>query len=90
MKQLLLVLFAIALFCSAGFAQAPLTFPYQAVARDASGNLLANTAICVQLAIVDNNNTTWYGETQPVTTNYLGLFSVNVGSASMGINGNVN
>jgi len=68
-------------------AQSPLVIPYQAVARDASGNLLANTAVCVQFRIfnVSSGGTPIYEEHQPATTNKLGLFTLNIGAGTVDI-----
>lgn len=62
-------------------AQAPLAIPYQAVARNGSGNLLANQLISLRLNIIDSviNGVILYKETQVVTTNSLGLFTIYIG-----------
>lgn len=62
------------------FAQLPNTINYQAVARNASGQALANQTIKVRLSIVKNNVAS-YSETRTVTTNALGLFNVSIGSS---------
>jgi len=66
----------------AAFSQAPGTFSYQAALRDASGNLMANTTVSVQLIILQGSveGTEVYDETHSVTTNALGLVSLAVGS----------
>jgi len=58
--------------------------PYQAVARNAAGNLLQNQAISLRFTIhqTTSGGTTQYQETQSVTTNSLGLFAVNIGSGT--------
>src|SRR4051812_18526908 len=62
-------------------AQTPQAIPYQAVARDVNGNLLANQNISLRFSIHDVTaaGTVVYRETQTATTNALGLFSVNIG-----------
>ena len=67
-----------------GHAQAPQGIPYQAVARDVNGGLLASQNIALQFSIHDGNATgpVVYQETQNVTTNTLGLFSVNLGQGT--------
>jgi hypothetical protein len=62
-------------------AQAPQGIPYQAIARNASGVAIANTAIKVRFSIRDSIATgaIKYQETHNPTTSALGLFSVNVG-----------
>jgi len=57
-------------------AQLPSGFNYQAVARDASANILANTALEVHFSILDEFNSAAWTETQSIVTNDLGLFSV--------------
>ncbi len=62
-------------------AQAPQGIPYQAVARNASGQAIASTAVKVRFSIRDSIATgaIKYQETHNPTTSTLGLFSVNVG-----------
>jgi trimeric autotransporter adhesin len=61
--------------------QSPLSFPYQAVARDQIGNLLVSQAISVRFSLLDGGvaGTLVYQETHALTTNSLGGFSVNIG-----------
>jgi uncharacterized protein (TIGR02145 family) len=64
------------------FAQAPALVPYQAVARDASGQALNNATINTRFTIHDGTATgaaVWQ-ELQTVTTSALGLFTVQLGS----------
>lgn len=64
-------------------AQAPNSIPYQAVARDTGGNLLANQMISLRFTIIDSNiNLIDYQETQSVTTNSLGLFTLHIGEGT--------
>lgn len=51
MKNLLLTLFAVALSVATVFAQAPEKLNYQGVARDLSGNVLANQAVGLQVTL---------------------------------------
>lgn len=62
-------------------AQMPKAINYQAVARNAQGQALANLNIKVRLSIVSSasGNPTLYSETRSVTTNALGLFNVQIG-----------
>ncbi|MBI3502078.1 MAG: tail fiber domain-containing protein [Bacteroidetes bacterium] len=75
----------IAVALSSASAQAPQSFKYQAVARDASGNELVTTALTVRATIHDINptGTILYQETFSVTTNQFGLFSVNIGQGAV-------
>lgn len=53
---------------------------YQGVARDASGNPIANQTIGLQFKITTSVNNNFYNETQnSVLTNSLGLFSTKIG-----------
>jgi hypothetical protein len=76
--------FIVLLSATAGLAQAPQSFNYQAVARDASGNVLANKSIGLQLSILDGSatGTAVYSETFTVTTNTQGQFSLAVGTGA--------
>ncbi len=66
-------------------AQAPQGIPYQAIARNASGVAIANTAVRVRFSIRDSiaTGTIRYQETHNPTTSALGLFSVNVGRGTV-------
>jgi hypothetical protein len=67
-----------------GFAQAPQAIPYQGVARNAAGNILASQPIGLLINILDGTSTGTivYSETQSVTTSTLGLFTVNIGTGT--------
>jgi hypothetical protein len=63
---------------------------YQAVARNASGNILANQNISVRVTIEDGSGgTPLYVETHSPTTNQFGLFSLQIGGGSV-VSGNYN
>jgi uncharacterized protein (TIGR02145 family) len=66
-------------------AQAPQGIPYQAIARNASGVAIANTAVKVRFSIRDSIATgaIKYQEAHNPTTSALGLFSVNVGMGTV-------
>jgi uncharacterized protein (TIGR02145 family) len=66
-------------------AQAPQGIPYQAIARNASGVAIENTAVKVRFSIRDSIATgaIKYQETHNPTTSALGLFSVNVGMGTV-------
>jgi hypothetical protein len=81
-----LLCFSIAIFaCSAIFSQSPQYVPYQAVARNAAGNLLVNQNVSLRFTVreTSGSGTIDYQETQSATTNNLGLFSVNVGNGTV-------
>ena len=65
-------------------AQAPQGIPYQAVARDNAGNLIKSQPISLRFSIHDvtASGTVVYSETHTVTTDALGLFSVNIGGGT--------
>ncbi len=84
MKQLLNI-FVLVLLANVAIAQAPQGIPYQAVARNSSGAILASTAISVRFTIRDSIATgaIKYRETFSVTTTAQGMFSVNVGQGTV-------
>ena len=66
-------------------AQPPQAIPYQAVARDNSGNVIASQNISVRFSIRDSiaTGTLVYSETQYAATNSLGLFTVDIGRGTV-------
>ncbi len=72
------------LYTAYSFAQPPQAIPYQAVARDNNGDVIANQNISLRFSIHDatSGGTVVYKETQSIITNSLGLFSVNVGQGT--------
>ncbi|HLP19097.1 MAG TPA: collagen-like protein [Chitinophagales bacterium] len=79
---LLALLFAF----TTAFAQIPQAFNYQAVARDANGNALANRTVSVKYTILDGVPTgnILYIETHTgVQTNQFGLFTAKVGGGTV-------
>jgi hypothetical protein len=62
-------------------AQVPQAVNFQAIARDATGNVMANTPIQIQLSILDNssNGPVIYKELRALTTNAYGSFSFQIG-----------
>ncbi len=87
MKKLLFIL-AIS-FCQLSiincFAQAPQAIPYQGVARNAAGNIIASQPVSLRVSIHDGTaaGTVVYKETHSATTTALGLFNVNIGSGTV-------
>ena len=82
MTKILTILFSLLIVHA--FAQAPQGIPYQAVARNSSGAVLASTAISVRFTIRDSvaSGAIKYRETFSVTTSTQGIFSVNVGQGT--------
>ncbi len=66
------------------FAQAPSAIPFQAVARDQFGNILANRHITLRFSIHDSipAGPVVFSQTLDTTTNELGLFSVKIYQAN--------
>ena len=62
-------------------AQAPQAIPYQGVARNTAGNVLASQAISLRITIHEGNanGMVSFKEVDTVTTNNLGLFNINIG-----------
>ena len=79
------VLLLLALF---SFAQAPEQMSYQAVVRDASGTLVANQVVGMQISILQSSTsgTVVYTETQTPTSNANGLVTLALGT---GVSSNV-
>jgi hypothetical protein len=67
-------------------AQAPQAFSYQAVVRNSSNDLVVNTAIGMQVSILQGSSTGTlvYEETHSPTTNDNGLLSIEVGTGTVG------
>src|SRR5688500_4145533 len=81
----IIALFTTFLSAAFAYAQAPQSFNYQAVARDASGNIWATKNISVRITITNGNGgSSLYQESHAVATNQFGLFTLNVGSISPG------
>ena len=93
MKKLY-ALFTIVLFTSTIFAQTPEKMSYQAVIRDAAGNLVANTSIGMQISILQGSETgaAVFEETHTTTTNANGLVSLKIGEGDLvsGVFANIN
>jgi hypothetical protein len=83
MKKLILftVLCTITFLLSTVLAQVPQAFNYQAIARDGSGNLLANQNIWLKINIhqTDSTGILVYSERDSAITNQFGLFTTAIG-----------
>jgi uncharacterized protein (TIGR02145 family) len=64
------------------FGQTPESFKYQAVLRDASGNVRSNANVAIDIAILQGaaTGTQVFIETHIVTTNEFGLVNLEIGS----------
>ena len=67
------------------FAQAPEKFTYQAVVRNASNSLVANTQVGMRVSILQGSasGSAVYVETQTGTTNANGLMTLSIGGGSV-------
>ena len=90
MKKILSTLLSV-LFCAITFAQSvPQGINYQAVARDANGDVLMNQALTIQFSVISDITTSavsWQ-ETHQDTTNAYGLFTAIIGDAINGTSTN--
>ena len=92
MKKTLLSLLSV-LFCAITFAQSvPQGINYQAVAREANGDVLINQALTIQFSVISDITATpptisWQ-ETHTVNTNDYGLFTAIIGDAINGTSTN--
>jgi hypothetical protein len=84
MKRTLLTLLSI-LFCAITFAQSvPQGINYQAVARDANGDVLMNQTLTIQFSVISDiatSDVSWQ-ETHSVSTNDYGLFTAIIGQGT--------
>jgi len=66
------------------FAQAPQSFKYQAVARDASGEVIADQQVSFQISVLQGSETgtSVYSETHVDSTNQFGLVTLEIGTGT--------
>lgn len=82
MKKLSIsIIFALLLVASVFAQSVPQGMKYQAVARDLSGDIMANQQVFLQVQLQSNINSqqVYYSENHIVTTNQFGLFSLVIG-----------
>jgi hypothetical protein len=84
MKTLYSIIF-LTLFSVLGYSQAPEAFNYQAVMRNASGDILTNAQIAVQISILQDSEsgTAVYVERFNPTTNDFGLIAIKLGKGTV-------
>lgn len=84
MKKPLALLLLLLTISWSSFAQAPNIIPYQAVARNSAGNILANKSIILRMSIRNNtiSGPVVYSEIHAITTTSLGLVNINIGQGS--------
>jgi uncharacterized protein (TIGR02145 family) len=70
--------------CLVIHAQTPSSFKYQALARTATGEIMANEAVEFTISILESSvtGTSVYSETHSVSTNQFGLVSFNIGEGA--------
>lgn len=81
MKNILLTLTFLCLLATTSFAQFPHAINFQAIARDANGDIMANTPIQIRLTIIEGSagGTEIYQELRALITNAYGSFSFQIG-----------
>ena len=75
-------LIAFLVFCGISYAQSPEYINYQAVVRDNSGSIVANTSVPVNIVISDGINSYTYAPTSNPSTNSYGLLNLEIGPIS--------
>lgn len=81
MKKITPFIFTILISLKNLFAQLPQKFNYQAVARDALGNLIANQAVTLLISILQGSasGTAAYSKIHNLTTNANGQATLTIG-----------
>ena len=85
MKKYILTIIITFIIFQFSFSQnVPMAFKYQAVARDIEGHTINNDVIAIELSITSEtpDGDIAYKERHQVTTNNLGLFSLNIGDGN--------
>lgn len=84
MKKLITFFVATFLLGIATIGQTPQAFKYQAVARDTTGNVLANQNVSFQISILQGSvtGTSVYVETHNTITNDFGLVNLEIGNGT--------
>jgi hypothetical protein len=84
LKPLIILISCIILLNNA-FAQSPESFKYQAVVRDASGNVVSDQLIALQIEILQSSETgsVVYIETHDVSTSAFGLVNLHIGEGTV-------
>jgi hypothetical protein len=82
------ILFIGIFMCSSIFAQSPEMFNYQAVARNASEEILSNQVVSLRISVLQTSisGAVVYSETFETETNLFGLVNVQIGSGDV-VNG---
>lgn len=85
-KLIFIITLAHLLICTSLMAQAPQSFEYQAVVRDASNNILASQPVGIQITLKQGSasGTNTYQETFTTNTNLYGLVNLQIGTGTTG------
>ncbi|MFH6769595.1 hypothetical protein V8G56_12660 [Gaetbulibacter aquiaggeris] len=86
MKKVIIAIIVLLFITPGVIAQnMPQGMKYQAVARDLSGDILANEKVLLKIKLQDNTNSQkpYYTETHSVITNQFGLFSLIIGKGNI-------
>ncbi len=80
-----ITLLAFTLLVTNFFGQSPASFNYQAVLRDASGAIKANTSATIRIDLLQGSTTgtSAYSESFSVTTNAFGLINLQIGKGTV-------
>ena len=82
MKRLFSLFALLAIISNMMAQEIPSGFNYQAVIRDASGNIISDEEITVELSIQDIESSNIWIETHTITTNQYGMISLVVGQGT--------
>lgn len=83
MKKIIFSCLAVLLPLFYAIAQTPQGFNYQAVLRNAEGQVLTNQAATIKISLTNSDaSTIHYSEIHPVTTNSFGLFTIVIGNGN--------
>ncbi len=82
--KILLAVFALFIYAESAMAQVPQMFNYQGIARDAKGNPLSNQKMSLKISVLPAADATTpeYEETQIVSTNEFGLYTLQIGNGT--------
>jgi hypothetical protein len=83
MRKIFTLAFFLA-FTLALTAQAPQSFQYQTIIRDAQGEVVANQNVSLRMTIFQGANTEVYQETHGLSTNAFGLVNLEIGEGTTG------
>ena len=85
MKKIGIILVCLLLFSGYSSGQSPQYFKYQAVVRDASGNILPSQAVSFKISIIQTSpsGTVVYAERHAATTNEFGMVNLTIGGGTV-------